>query len=263
MNSIRESLYLQLEPPIRPGKGLTLLNKCIVTLILLSVATVVLESEPAVSRGREQLFFWIELALGLFFTVEYVLRVWVSAEDPRYANGLKGRLRYMASPSALLDLAAVLPVLLAFVGPQAYMLRMSRLLRVLRLAKLGRFSSAVNAISEAIQSRRFELLASLVFAAALLLITSTLMYLFEAELQPAQFGSIPRAMWWSVVTLTTVGYGDVVPMSAPGRVLAGATAVIGIGLIAMPTGILAAAFSDALHRHREGLKNEVNASDKQ
>ncbi len=231
------------------------INKLSICLILVSIMLVILESEPAVLQGRERLFTWAEIGFGLFFAAEYLLRVWVSVENPRYQGAIRGRLRYMCSPTALLDLLAIVPLLFLMAGSEAFMLRLARLFRVLRLARLGRFSTALVAVTEAIRSRRFELLASLGFALCLLLTTSTLMYLLEAQVQPELFGSIPRAMWWSVVTLTTVGYGDSFPITLGGRILAGVTAVTGIGLIAMPTGILAAAFSDALQARRNGLKS--------
>lgn len=131
-----------------------------------------------------------------------------------------------------------------------FLLRLLRLLRLVRLAKLGRYSLAIGAIGDALRDRRYELGASVAIAIVLLLVTSSLLYVVEGEVQPETFGSIPRAMWWSIATLTTVGYGDVVPITALGRTLAGATALLGIGLVALPTGILAAAFSDALARRR-------------
>jgi voltage-gated potassium channel len=145
----------------------------------------------------------------------------------------------------------LLPIFLTALGAEAFLLRLARLLRILRLARLGRFSVAMSSISEAIGSRRHELLLSLGVAALVLVISSALLYLVEGGVQPDNFGSIPRAMWWSIVTLTTVGYGDVFPMTAVGRILAAITAVTGIGLIAMPAGILAASFSDAMKRQRE------------
>jgi voltage-gated potassium channel len=251
MKRMRRSLYLQLDSNVSHDRALSPLNKVIIALIVASVCVVIIESEPTIYAGRETLFYAFEVAFGTAFLLEYLARLWVCVEDPKYSNGLKGRLRYMATPAALLDLIAVLPLLLYLLGPQAYMLRLVRLLRVIRLAKLGRFSNAVNAIGEAISERKFELLASFLFSVVLLLITSTLMYLVEAKDQPEVFGSIPRAMWWSAITLTTVGYGDSYPVTAAGRVLAGLTAVLGIGLIAMPTGILAAAFSNALQSRRQ------------
>ena len=252
--SLRAKLYFELEPSARAGQGLSLLNKLSIFLILASVFIAILESEPVILRGRETFFTWLEIALGSFFLAEYIGRVWVSVEDPRYGSGIRGRIRYMLSPTALLDLLAIAPLLLLMLAPEAFILRLARLLRVLRLARLGRFSSALSAIGEALNSRRFELLASVGFAMCLLLVTSTLMYLIEGEVQPEVFGSIPRAMWWSVITLTTVGYGDSFPVTAAGRILAGMTAVTGIGLIAMPTGILAAAFSDALQARRNAAR---------
>jgi voltage-gated potassium channel len=251
LKRMRHSLYLQLNPNVSNDRTLSPLNKVIIALIITSVCVVVIESEPTIYAGRESLFYVLEVTFGSAFLLEYLARVWTCVEGPKYSSGLKGRLRYMATPAALLDLIAVLPLLLYLMGPEAYMLRLVRLLRVIRLAKLGRFSDAVSAIGEAISERKFELLASFLFSVVLLLITSTLMYLVEAEEQPGVFGSIPRAMWWSAITLTTVGYGDSYPVTSAGRVLAALTAVLGIGLIAMPTGILVAAFSNVLQNRRQ------------
>ena len=179
-----------------------------------------------------------------------MLRLWTSAENPRYGGGWRGYLRYALSPAALVDLLAVSALFLMIYGSQTAILRLFRLVRILSIAKLGRFSKAIHAIGDAIRSRRYELLMSLMIATVLLLVSSTLLYIIEGDNQPQAFGSIPRAMWWSIATLTTVGYGDVVPSTPLGKLLAGMTAITGIGLIAMPTGILAAAFSDAIQRRQ-------------
>lgn len=246
----RVRLYDKLESSGTNGRGLSWVNRLSIFLILASILLAILESEPAIAAGRQRYFMWAEIGFGLFFAAEYLARVWVSVENPRYGNSPWGRLRYMCTPAALLDLLAIAPLFLMMAGSEAFMLRLVRMLRVLRLARLGRFSTALAAVTEAVQSRRFELLASIGFALCLLIVTSTLMYLLEADVQPEIFGSIPRAMWWSVITLTTVGYGDSFPVTVVGRILAGVTAITGIGLIAMPTGILAAAFSDALQARR-------------
>jgi voltage-gated potassium channel len=143
----------------------------------------------------------------------------------------------MVSVPALIDLLAILPGLFVFVGSEAFVVRLFRLLRILRLARLGRFSHAIHAITTAVQSRQYELLMSLTIAAILLLVSSTLLYLIEGTVQPDRFGSIPRAMWWSIATLTTVGYGDVFPVTPLGR-------------------ILAAAFSDAIQMQRKAEEEE-------
>jgi voltage-gated potassium channel len=251
-----------LEPTAWPHVGLSPLNQLVVVLIFASVGVAIVESEATVHSGRERVFFWVEIGFASLFFAEYVLRLWVSAESPAYGGGLLlGRLRYAISPAALLDLLAVLPVLFTLYGSEVFLLRLLRLVRILRLAKLGPFSVAIVAIVEAIKSRRYELTMSLLIAGLLLLISSTLLYLVEGGVQPDIFGSIPRAMWWSVTTLTTVGYGDAVPITAAGRILAGLTAIIGIGLIAMPTGILAAAFSDALAKQRRRRISKDGAND--
>jgi voltage-gated potassium channel len=142
----------------------------------------------------------------------------------------------------------VLPVL---PGTSNFMLlRLFRLIRILRLARLGRFSLAMHHLSQAVSERREELLLSLILATFVLVFSAAGMYFIEGENDPQTFGSIPRAMWWSVCTLTTVGYGDIYPHTALGKILGAFTSLAGIGLIAMPTGILAAAFSDAFQRTR-------------
>lgn len=148
-----------------------------------------------------------------------------------------------------------------FLGNEAFLLRMFRLIRIIRVARLGRFSSALQAINEAVHARRFELMMSFAIASMLLLLSSTLLYIVEGGIQPETFGSIPRAMWWSVATLTTVGYGDVYPVTTIGRIFAGLTAITGIGLIAMPTGILASAFSDAIQKRDAGAHSAAAARD--
>jgi voltage-gated potassium channel len=245
----RRRLYLALEPSAR-ATGLSRLNRVIAIAIVVSVVFAIIESEPRVLEASPALFVAVEYFFGGLFLMEYLARLWVSVENPRYAAGWRGRVRYMVSPTALLDLLAVSPLFLAAIGTEAYVVRLVRLLRVVRLANLGRFSGAIGALTAAIRSRRFELLVSFCFAGLVLLLTSTLMYVVEGGGQPDAFGSIPRAMWWSVATLTTVGYGDVIPLTPMGRVLAGITAVTGIGLIAMPTGILAAALSQAMRSGR-------------
>jgi voltage-gated potassium channel len=253
--SLRRRLFAQLDPVARAEPGLSRMNKAIAAFIVISVLFAIVESEPLLARGQEELLGSVEFAFGLLFLAEYVARIWVCVESPRWGAGWRGRLRYMRSPAAVLDLLALTPLVLTAVGTEAYILRLVRLVRLIRLARIGRTALALNALRDAVKSRQYELVASVCVALVLLLITSTLMYVVEGSAQPEVFGSIPRAMWWSVSTLTTVGYGDAVPLTPLGKVLAGVTAVAGIGLIAMPTGILASAFSDAMKRHRQDTEH--------
>jgi len=219
-------------------------------VIALSCIAAVLQTEPTLLDGNDALFNTLEIVFVAFFIVEYAIRLWIAPDLPAYAGKRLPRLRYALSWPALIDLAAILPVLLLASGSHSVLVRLARLVRLVRFAKLARFSNALNYLFEAIHSRRFELVVSSCVGLLLLVFCSTLLYLVEGDAQPAVFGSIPRAMWWAVVTLTTVGYGDAVPVTALGKVCAGLTAVAGVMIIAMPTGILAAAFSDALQKRK-------------
>jgi len=252
--SLRLRLYRALDPAAR-SRGLSKLNVFIVLMIVASVVTALLETEALVEHGREALFRNLELAFASGFALEYAARFWTAADNERLGRGWRARWRWVVSPPAIIDALAIVPVLLLSGLAPSYTLRLLRLVRILRLAKLGRFSRAWSLMSEAIRSRRYELLLTLFAALFVMLVSATLLYFVEGPLQPEKFGSIPRALWWSVVTLTTIGYGDVYPESPLGRVLAAVTAFMGVGLIAAPAGILAGAFSEAIHRQRDKEEN--------
>lgn len=247
--SIRAKIARRLDPAAWPEPGLSPLNRLLVLLILASVALAVLETEPALREGREAWFRAAEIGFTLAFGVEYLVRLWCAGEDPRW-RGLRGRIAWATTPMALVDLFALVSLAAPLADGDGVVLRLLRLIRVLRLARLGRFSLAFVMLAQAVRTRGYELGASVVAAGVLLLVSSTLLFVIEGGVQPEAFGSIPRAMWWSVATLTTVGYGDVFPLTALGKICASMTAIAGIGLIAMPTGILASAFSDVVQSRR-------------
>jgi voltage-gated potassium channel len=248
--SLRRAVALQLDPELRGGSGLSPTNKALIVLIIISTVAAIIGTEPLISEGFDLQFRAFELGIGLVFLVEYFARLWVTPENPRYAGRSWPRLRFALSFSALIDLAAIIPIIAAFGGGGTVVLRFARVMRLVRLAKLGRMSRAWNDILTAIRLRREELLLTLGLALVLILVSSTLMYWTEGNVQPDKFGSIPRSFWWSVVTLTTVGYGDVYPITPLGKFCAALVAIAGIGLIAMPTGILAAAFSETVQRRK-------------
>jgi voltage-gated potassium channel len=249
--NLRRTLYAQLDPRARQTKGLSATNRILVLLIVAATTLAVIETEPTVAAGHILLFERIELGFGLLFTLEYIARLWIAPEARPDLHPAIARLRFMASPAAVTDLLAIIGSLSSILGAGSLLLRLVRLLRILRLAKLGRMSRAFQHMVEAVRSRREELALSLCAGIFLMVVSATLLYLVEGHVQPDKFGSIPRALWWSVATLTTIGYGDAYPITALGKFLAGVTAVLGIGLIAMPTGILASAFSDAMQRRRD------------
>jgi len=249
--TIRHRLYLELDPGARKRPGFSTTNQILMTVILISVVMALAGTEETLTRGFER---WWRLAddfVIAFFLTEYICRLWVSVENPAYSDGWRGRLRYAVSAPALIDLAVLAPTLLFAVGSEAFLLRLVRLMRILQLARLGRFSRSMTLVTKALSRRSSELVIAFTLALMLVVISSTMLYLIEGGIQPEAFGSIPRAMWWSVATLTTVGYGDVYPVTALGRLFAAITALMGICLIAMPAGIFASAFSDALEERRK------------
>lgn len=248
--SIRSRFYHDLEPRARP-EGLSLANKLIAALIVIAAVVAVLETEPTLREPHADTFLTLQLVFGVVFLIEYLLRIWVAAEDPRFAGKRFGRLRWMVTPSGIIDFLALLPLFLTLASANLYWLRVARILRILRIIRLGRMSRAFDNVIIALYHRRFELGVAVMIALLLMLFSATLLYFAEAEAQPEAFGSVPRALWWAVVTLTTIGYGDVYPVTLLGRVCAALIAISGIGVIAMPTGIFAAAFSDAMQKQEE------------
>lgn len=223
------------------------LKQIIVALICLSILWCIAETEPLIFDGRTHLFALAHASFFTIFFIEYAGRIYVAALNPRFNSGWQ----YARTPAAALDLVVLISFILPFLGLETALLRMFRAARLVRLARLGRYSKAMALIIEAVADRRYELGVSVVIATGLMLLSSTALYLVEGHIQPENFGSIPRAMWWSVAILTTVGYGDIVPVTGLGRVFAAVTALTGVGIIAIPTGILAGAFSEALRKARD------------
>ena len=231
----------------------------LILLITLNVIAVILESVPEIHRPLAGAFFAFEVFSVAVFTVEYLMRVWSVTENPwhdKYRRPILGRLRYMCSLMALIDLLAILPFYLAvFVSID---LRFLRVLRLLRILKLTRYSSAMTMLFDVFREEARVIGASLFVLLLLLVIASSCIYLAEHEVQPEGFGTIPLSMWWAIVTMTTVGYGDVVPVTGIGKVIGAFMGVIGIGMVALPAGILASGFNQALHARRQTLQREVD-----
>jgi len=259
--SRRARLYCQLEPAAWRRNGLSPLNRGLFALISGAVVTAIIETEPTVADGHDTLFAVLEGLFGLAFSVEYALRVWTSAENPKYGPGWGGRLRYIVSPASLIDLLSIIVSVVTPTGTKPYFFRIFRLMRILRMVKLGRMSLAMGYLFEAIAARRVELLFSLFVGLFFLTLSASALYVVEGAVQPDKFGSIPRAMWWATATLTTIGYGDVYPVTTLGKVFAAISAIAGIGLVAMPTGIMAAAFSEAVQRHSRKDVGELDKNE--
>ena len=218
-------------------------NFFLVYLIFFNVLAVIFESIPAVGTRYAGYFEAFEVFSVIVFSVEYVLRIWCCTEDPhrRYTAPLAGRLRYALTPMAIIDFLAIAPFYLTTLF--AIDLRFLRVFRLLRLLKLTRYSPVIEILGRVLYNERRSLFSALLFMLVLLIFASSLMHLIEQKAQPEAFGSIPAAMWWAVVTPTTVGYGDVSPLTPVGKLLGGFVTILGIGTFAMPAGILASGFA--------------------
>lgn len=255
---LRLRTYRQLEAAAWPGAGLSPVNTLLVFLIVAAVVVAIIETEPLIAGGREPLFRLAEVVIAAIFLAEYGARLWIAVENPKFAAHRFPRLRYALTPIALVDLLAIAPAFFALSGGSSLLLRFIRVLRMLRLAKLGRTSKAWEHIKAAVYDRRHEFGLILGLLGITILVASSLMYWAEADAQPDKFGSIPRSLWWTVVTLTTVGYGDVYPVTLLGKVLAGVIAIAGVSLIALPTGLFASSFTEAMQRHRERARRSMD-----
>ena len=224
-------------------------------LILINSAAVVLETVDDLNARFGSIFHAIEMVSIVIFSVEYLLRLWVAPLNPRYAKPFTGRLRYAFSLMAIIDLLAILPAFLPLIFTvDLRIIRFLRIFRLFRLFKMSRYVDSLNSLDDVVRSKKEELLVILVMIVMLLLFSSSLMYVVETEAQPDKFPDIPSAMWWGVATLTTVGYGDIYPITPLGKLLGGFIAFLGIGIFALPTGILASGFADEIKRRREKEK---------
>ncbi len=258
--TLQRKVYLELDADAR-ADGLSPVNVFLSFAIVASVATAILETEISLSSGREVYFRTAEIFFGVTFLIEYLTRLWIAPLRFPELSPVMARLKWALSPLSLIDLLALLPLLFVAQAAPTVVIRLVRLLRVLRLAKLGRMSKAFDLVMETFASRRYELGVTGGIGIVLLIATSTVLYLVEGHIQPEAFGSIPRALWWGVITLTTIGYGDVYPVTPLGKIFAGVTAVIGIGLVAAPTGILAAGFAEEL-REKSASKTKTKTETK-
>lgn len=220
----------------------------LVALIVINIAALVLESVPSLAAAHGRAFYWIELVSTVLFTLEYAVRLWTAPEHARYRGmgDWAARRAYALSPPALLDFLATVPLYAALLGYGD--LKILLLFRLVRFFKLGRYSPGMASLGAALHAERKALAACVVILIGVMLLSATAMHFVEHDVQPDKFGTIPDAMWWAIVTLTTVGYGDAFPVSPLGKVVASLTAVMGLVMLALPVGIIATAFSQEIHR---------------
>jgi voltage-gated potassium channel len=248
-------LYDILETP-GGGRAGRIVDVFLVALIVGNVVMVTLNTVMSLAFKYGTFFWYFELFSVIVFSIEYVLRLWICTRSTSYRHPLLGRIKYFFSPLAIIDLIAIAPFILPMLIPvDLIFMRTLRLLRLLRLLKLGRYSESIKTMASLLKSKKEEIAVSLTMSIILLLVASSLMYFIENPAQPDAFSSIPAAMWWGAMTMTTVGYGDIYPVTPAGKVLAGVIALLGISLFILPAGIIAAAYAAEIQRKK--LENIV------
>ncbi|MEO7210369.1 MAG: ion transporter [Chitinophagaceae bacterium] len=250
----KRKVFLLLDPEKGGTSADRFVNTFIIGLILLNTIVVILETVEALYSSYKELFWLIDVFSVIFFTIEYVLRVWTCTCNEKYKHPVFGRIKYILSVGGIIDLLAILPFYLPLFG--AFDLRFLRLLRLLRFArffKLGRYMNAKGVIINVIRSKREELILSFLITMFLIIVASCLMYYVEHDAQPGKFSSIPETMS-DIVTFITVGYGDTFPVTVPGKILLDCISLLGIGMFALPTGILASGFTTEFKKFKK-VKN--------
>jgi len=223
----------------------------ILSLIFLNVLAVIIGSVRAIQARWAGFLDAFEVFSVVVFTIEYLARLWSCTVDPRFSGHFRGRVRLAFRAMSIVDLLAILPFYLPFCGADLRALRVLRLLRILRVMKVARYYASLDLIKHVFQSRKEELVLTSALMGLLLVVSSSVLYYCENAVQPNAFSSIPATMWWSVATLTTVGYGDMYPVTVIGKLCASVIAVLGIGMFALPTGILGAGFVEAIQKKKK------------
>lgn len=228
----------------------------IMMLIVESIISVILSTFSNIPTTISSIISNIEMLSIIIFTVEYLLRIWTSdLLYPEYGK-IKSRVKYIFSFMALVDLFAILPFYIPFItNVDLRMLRLLRLIRMIRIFKLNRYTTSLSVISNVLIRKKEQLISSVFVVFILMLISSILMYYFEHDAQPDVFENAFSGLWWAIATLTTVGYGDIYPITFLGKIISAVIALLGIGMVAVPTGIISAGFSEELEEQKNEDKN--------
>ncbi len=250
MQTFRRYVYSILEEHEGGFLG-KIINGVLIVLIISNVLVVIGESEKEFVHDYHNVLMLFEYVSLAIFAVEYILRVWVAPEKVSSSKEtlFKQRLRYMLTPMAIVDLLAIMPMLLGFFfSDNLFMLRMARLIRGF---KITRYSRSMSLLISVLKREAGTLFSTFFILGVVIVLAATGIYLVEGDVQAENFGSIPKALWWSTITLTTIGYGDVVPITGFGRFLGGLISIVGITMAALPAGVLASGFSSELNRRRD------------
>ncbi len=238
------------------SRGNRFVRAFLLSLVLLGAVVIVLDSFTP-GGGYRWFSLGVNIVLTFFFSIEYILRLWTAPLRYPQKPPARARLRYALSPMGIVDLLTILPLYLVLLLPlNGFTLRVLAILRLFILFKANRYFKGLTTIGRVIHEKRHELFTSLAIVFSLMMISSAMIYVFEAPVQPDKFSNILSGMWWAVSTLLTIGYGDIYPVTAIGKLLAAVVAVLGVGLIAVPTGIVSAGFFDQLGKNDKNIKED-------
>ena len=256
MQTFRHYIYSVLEEHEGGFLGRSI-NFFLIALIIANVLVVIFESEKEFAEKFSTALISFEFISLFVFGLEYILRVWIAPEnsDSPYETSFKKRLHYVFTPMAIIDLIAILPLLLGFFFDGNLLIL--RMIRLIRGFKITRYSHSMSLLLDVLKRESPTLFSTFFILGTLIVLAATGIHLVEGEQQPEEFGSIPRALWWATVTLTTIGYGDVVPITIAGKFFGGIIAILGISMAALPAGILASGFSTELNNRRDQYRYHV------
>ncbi len=249
---LKTKIYNLIDKGAQRSKVNHVFDYFIMGLILLNVFSIVLETLPDIEKPYHQFFKAFELFSIAVFSIEYFLRIYISDLTHPSPSRTKSVLKFMFSAYGIIDLAAILPFYLPFIiKMDLRFLRILRLMRFFRVLKLNRYNSSLNIIWEVMKEKKEELTITVTLTTLILIIASILMFYIEGDVQPDKFPNILACLWWAVATLTTVGYGDVYPVTSIGKVVSGFIALLGIGLVALPTGLISAGFMEKVNKKHQ------------
>ncbi len=261
MGLLKNKVYNIIRDDDKNNLASNIFDGFIISLIIINVIMVILDTFT-MPDWYQSLSAIIEVISVIIFSIEYVLRIWTSTYIYPNRNPLAARLRYMVSFMAIVDLMSVLPFYIPVIIPvDLRVLRALRMIRLLRLFKVNRYTSSLKLIGHVFREKSSQLLSSFFVIFVLMIITSVLMCDIEKSAQPEKFSNAISGLWWAVATFTTVGYGDIYPITTLGKFLSGVIAILGIGLVAVPTGIISAGFIESIDEQKH-TKEERETDDK-
>jgi len=251
MEKLRKRIYQVVEASDGNDLASTVFDWFIIICIFSNLTVLILDTVKSLNLLYGQFFKLINTVIIVIFSLEYLARLWSCPASEKFSSPWRARISFAFSAMGLIDLLSILPFYFESLGLNLSFLRILRIFRVFRVAKLGRYSKSMHLVFKVISRKRGELAASISILLVLMVLASCMMYYAENEKQPEVFSSIPAAMWWAVATLTTVRYGDAYPVTEIGKLIGSIIAILGIGLFALPTGVLGSGFVEELQSDKK------------